>query len=245
MRTGWTRARWTPKILTVGGVLALFAVLYFAVPPVRSQFNRALTLLSTGDVHALKTYLLSFGLWAPVISALLMILQAIIAPLPAFLITMANGMLFGTLWGGLLSWASALVAALVCFFIANALGRPVVERFVSKRGLHIADHFFESYGKYAVLVARFIPVVPFDPISFGAGLTKMPLRDFALATGIGIIPATIIYASLGENMGSKGPWLWAAVAISVLLAGSLTLRVILRRRFSSDDGPPVQMTRPM
>ncbi len=232
MESGPVRARSWSKTWTVAGLLALSVVLYLLVPAIGDKINRAFMLLSMGDVRALKAYILSFGIWAPVASALLMILQAIIAPLPAFLITLANGALFGTLWGGLLSWTSALLAAWVSFSIAEALGRPVVERFVGRKGLQIADHFFKNHGKYAVLVARLIPIVPFDPISFGAGLTRMPLRDFALATGIGIIPATVIYSWLGENLGTAHLWVWAAVAISVLLAGSLTFRLFVRKRVS-------------
>ncbi len=61
--------------------------------------DRAAALLGRGDVSGLRDYILSFGLWAPVISALLMVLQALVAPLPAFVLTFANGLAFGTFWG--------------------------------------------------------------------------------------------------------------------------------------------------
>ena len=63
-----------------------------------------------------------------------MILQAIVAPLPAFLITLANAALFGAFWGGALSWFSAMVGAGLCFCIARALGREVVEKTHRPRG---------------------------------------------------------------------------------------------------------------
>ncbi|MFQ5912946.1 MAG: TVP38/TMEM64 family protein [Nitrospinota bacterium] len=232
MESGQVRARSLAKMWMGAGIIALAAAVYLAVPAVSNHVNRAVTLLSMGDVPALKAYVLSFGVWAPVASGLLMVLQAIIAPLPAFLITMANGMLFGAWWGGLLSWTSALASALLCFLIADALGRPVVERLVGRRGLRLADNFFQNYGTFAVLVARLIPIVPFDPISYGAGLTRMPVRRFALATGIGIIPATMVYSWLGENLGAADLWLWGAVALSVLLAGSLMFRLFVRKRLS-------------
>ena len=60
------------KTWIVVGLLSLAGVFYFAVPTVAENVNQALTVLSMGDVQELKTYVLSFGIWAPGISALLM-----------------------------------------------------------------------------------------------------------------------------------------------------------------------------
>jgi uncharacterized membrane protein YdjX (TVP38/TMEM64 family) len=54
--------------------------------------------------------------------------------------------------------------------------------------------FFEKYGKNTILVARLLPFVPFDPISYAAGLTPMKFGGFFLATGLGQLPATIVYS---------------------------------------------------
>jgi uncharacterized membrane protein YdjX (TVP38/TMEM64 family) len=75
----------------------------------------AVILLSEGDVGNLRSRVLEAGAWAPLVSAALMILQAVLAPLPSSPVTYLNGLLFGLWWGGLLSWASALVAAAICF----------------------------------------------------------------------------------------------------------------------------------
>lgn len=72
-----------------------------------------------------------------------MILQAIVAPLPAFLITLANAALFGAFWGGALSWFSAMVGAGLCFCIARALGREVVEK-LTGRGAAQRRRLFHS-----------------------------------------------------------------------------------------------------
>ena len=58
------------------------------------------------DMEGLKEYILSFGIWGPVVSFLLMILQSVAAPLPAFVITFANAALFGWVYGAILSWTS-------------------------------------------------------------------------------------------------------------------------------------------
>ncbi len=213
-----------PKLFYFSTLSLLTIGLYIFIPTFSQLVHRSLAILSKGEVHALRTYLLSFGPWAPLVSGLLMILQAIIAPLPAFVITIANGMLFGCWWGGLLSWISAMAAALVCFYIATNLGRPAVERIVSKKGLLLAEKFFKNYGIHAIIFARLIPFVPFDPISYGAGLTRMPIRNFAFATGLGMVPGTIAYSWLGENLEHTHTWILGATGLLILLLGSFFVR---------------------
>ncbi len=106
------------RLAVVLGAGAAFALAYGLSPEFRSEVDRAAAILGRGDVAALRDYILSFGVWAPVVSGLLMILQALVAPLPAFLITFANGLAFGVLWGGLLSLVSASAAAAIAFGIS-------------------------------------------------------------------------------------------------------------------------------
>ena len=169
------------------------------------MFLDIFSLFNSLDVVLIKEYILSFGLLAPVVSFALMVLQSLIAPLPAFLITFANAALFGWIYGALLSWFSAMVGAILCFYIAKFLGREFIEKLTSKSALASVDSFFEKHGKYAILIARLLPFLSFDLISYAAGLTKMKIKDFVIATAIGQLPATIIYSYAGEMLtgGSK------------------------------------------
>jgi len=163
-----------------------------------------------------------------------MVLQSIAAPLPAFVITFANGLLFGAFWGAVLSWSSAMVGAAVCYFIAKALGRPVVERIVGARSLKVADGFFDRYGRYAVLIARLVPVISFDLVSYAAGITSIGFVEFMIATGIGQLPATVVYSVLGENMASSASFgLIAFGAVAALLVLALAVKTGLERRLTS------------
>ncbi len=114
-----------------------------------------------------------------------MILRAIVAPLPAFLITTANAALFGAFWGGALSWFSAMAGAGLCFCIARALGREVVEKLTGRAVLRSADGYFTRFGPQTITVCRLLPFVPFDPVSYAAGLTSLRFWPFMLATGVG------------------------------------------------------------
>jgi uncharacterized membrane protein YdjX (TVP38/TMEM64 family) len=213
------------------GVGAMLATLYILLPTFRAEVKRAFALLAQADIEGVRGYVLGFGVWAPVVSGSLMVLQSLAVPLPAVVITLANGMLFGAVWGALLSWSSALVGAVLCYYIARLFGRPVVERLVGKGSLAIADRFFERYGRHAVLIARLIPVVSFDVASYAAGLTTISFWDFVVATGLGQLPATLVYSFLGENVPRLAKWgLWALLAAATLV----TLGLALKARFEGN-----------
>jgi uncharacterized membrane protein YdjX (TVP38/TMEM64 family) len=184
-------------ILLFSGVVL---TLIFTCPQSRNYFFDLISLFQSLDIEKIKEYILSFGVLAPLISFFLMVFQAIVAPLPAFLITFANAALFGWLWGAALSWFSAMVGALLCFYIAKFLGRDVVEKLTSKIALESVDAFFDKHGTYAILIARLLPFVSFDVVSYAAGLTSMRLRAFLIATGIGQLPATLVYSYVGEML---------------------------------------------
>ena len=189
-----------PKNLKTAVLLLSSIALLFFIPTVRETFMGLISLFQSLDIEAIKAYILSFGLLAPFVSFALMVFQSILAPLPAFLITFANAALFGWVYGALLSWSSAMVAALLCFYIAKFLGREVVEKLTSKIALKSVDAFFEKHGVYAILIARLLPFISFDIVSYAAGLTRMSLRSFLVATGLGQLPATLIYSYAGEML---------------------------------------------
>lgn len=187
------------KLKLTALLLGSVALLAF-IPKVREVFLELIALFQSLDVENIKIYILSFGIGAPLISFALMVFQSIIAPLPAFLITFANAALFGWVYGAMLSWFSAMVGAVLCFYIAKLLGREVVEKLTSKMALHSVDAFFEKHGVYAILIARLLPFISFDIVSYAAGLTNMKLRSFLIATGLGQLPATLIYSYAGEML---------------------------------------------
>lgn len=217
-----------------GGVI--FGLLYWLLPGFRSGLEEAVGTLASADIPRMREYLLSFGIWAPLISAVLMVFQSVAAPLPAFVITFANGFLFGAFWGTLLSWSSAMVGAALCYYIARALGRPVAERLVGARNLARADRFFNRYGRYAVLITRLVPIISFDAVSYAAGVTSIGFWEFMVATGIGQLPATVVYSVLGENMTNTARFgLWVFGAVVALLVLALAVKAGLERRLASNE----------
>ena len=188
--------KWLSKIVVI--VLAVIALLaYFFIPSVHDGFNQIRDMFYSGDFTIVKDFVASYGVYAAAVSFVLMILQSIAAPLPAFLLTVANANLFGWWQGAILSWSSAMAGAAVCFFIARILGRDVVIKLNGKKGVHQIEEFFAKHGNMSILVARLLPFISFDIVSYVAGLTSMSFWGFFIATGIGQLPATIVYSYVG------------------------------------------------
>ena len=178
-------------------VAAVLLIVYLSVPSVNGFITNAAAVLGSANVDAVIAYIRSFGSYAMIFSFFLMVFSSLIAPLPAFMITLSNAAIFGWWQGAILSWSSAMVGSALCFFLARGLGRDVVERFAGKGALASVEGYFEKYGTKTILVCRLLPFVSFDAVSYFAGLTPLKFIPFFIATGIGQTPATIVYSYVG------------------------------------------------
>jgi uncharacterized membrane protein YdjX (TVP38/TMEM64 family) len=202
-------------------VLALLLLAFRYNDGFRLEGQRAIAIVASGDAAAIGAYLRSFGPWAPIASLGLMVLQAVWAPVPAFLITFANGLAFGVIWGGLLSILGQSIAAVVCFGIARAFGRGPVEALAGRMGFGVADRWFARWGARGVFVTRLVPGISFDLVSYAAGLTGMKFAPFLAATVAGVAPQAMLYVVLIET-SPRAAWVvvsvaWLAVVIAAVV----------------------------
>lgn len=219
--------------------IAIFMICYFTIPSLNSGLNHAFSTISRLDTAVIIEYLRSFGKLAMVVSFTLMVLQSIAAPIPAFLITLSNAAIFGWWQGAILSWSSAMAGAALCFFIARVLGRDAVEKLTSKGAMESVDVFFEKYGKHTILVCRLLPFVSFDFVSYAAGLTNMRFWSFFIATGIGQLPATIVYSYVGGTLTGGAQKLFVGLltlfGLSILIAVAKKVYNDKQRRVKSQQ----------
>ncbi|VBB06177.1 Hypothetical protein LUCI_1393 [Lucifera butyrica] len=182
------------------GVLGLVVASYYLFPPVHDFVINGASYLKDRDFEGLRRFILAYGIWAPLTSILLMSVQSLLPFLPGIFLTITNAWIFGWQFGSFYSWLGALLGAVLDFAVARWYGRPVVRKLVREKYLVITDRFFVRYGVMAVLITRLTPIVPFKVVSYGAGLTTISTGQFILATGIGQIPAIIVYSILGQNI---------------------------------------------
>ena len=204
-------------------LIVLGILVCFFVPSVNTTMNCILKMFASGDFTVVRQFVESYGAYAALVSFLLMILQSIAAPLPAFLLTFANANLFGWWKGAILSWSSAMAGAAVCFYIARLLGRDAVEKLTSRTGLKQIDEFFEKHGRLSILIARLLPFISFDIVSYAAGLTSMSFGSFFIATGIGQLPATIIYSYVGGMLTGGAKMFVTALLLLFALSALIVL----------------------
>jgi len=140
----------------------------------------------------------SFQAGGPPILFAAMIVQALAIPIPSELVLICGGAAFGLLSGWLVGALGSVVAAFIAFYISRKGGRSVALRFVGERGIEFADNWFNHWGVWAVLLGRITPFIPFDVISYSAGLTQMKFRSFIVPTVIGTLPRAFFYAFLGD-----------------------------------------------
>jgi uncharacterized membrane protein YdjX (TVP38/TMEM64 family) len=186
--------------ITAGLIIAAALVLLLLVGP------------KTGSVDNLRSVLLGFGPWAAAISIGLMVGQAIVAPLPANVVTITNALVFGPIWGALLSWFSTVLGACLCFLLSKTFGKPFAQKIVGS-SMQKAEDFFQKYGLQAIFLVRMLPFVPFDAVSYGAPLVGIPFKRFLLATTVGIIPSIFAYSYLGTLIA--GIYWWVLVGLLV------------------------------
>lgn len=208
--------------LAVIAVAVICVAVYFAVPAVHGWVNDAVAMFKSGDFDKMHDFIASYGKQAMLVSGLLMVFQSIMAPLPAFFITLTNANLFGWWQGCILSWVSSMAGAALCFWIARLLGRDVVERICTKGALKQIEDFFDKYGKKCILIARLLPFISFDVVSYAAGLTSMSFWGFFVATGIGQLPACIVYSYVGGMLTGGAQKLFIGLlclfALAILIA---------------------------
>ncbi len=216
------------KIVLIA-IILLTVLLYFVVPSFNATMNNFVSKLGSLNLDAVIELIRGYGAYAAVVSFFLMILQSILSPIPALLITLSNAAIFGWWKGALLSFWSAMVGAALCFYIARILGRDVVEKITTKTGLAKVDEFFERYGKNSILICRLLPFVSFDIVSYAAGLTPIKFWDFFIATGLGQLPATIVYSYLGNLAGST-----KTIFISIVCVVALSALVYMIGKIYND-----------
>jgi uncharacterized membrane protein YdjX (TVP38/TMEM64 family) len=186
------------------------------------------------DGHAVRQYILGFGVAGPLAVVALIALAVLVSPLPSAPVALASGALYGHSWGTLYVLLGAELGALGAFSLARLLGREALQRWLGNR---LPKTRFGTQGSLmtVVFVSRLLPFISFDVVSYAAGLTSLSLWRFALATLAGILPTSFLLAHFGGEMvaGELDRMLYAVLALGLLTVVPLAayfLRERLRQR---------------
>ena len=182
-----------------------------------------LSAMSTADVEAMVR---SWAPWTWLGSIALMVLHSFV-PLPAEIIALANGMLFGPWWGVAVTWVGAMLGAVLAYGLARALGRPAARAFIPTR--HWARLEAIPIQAGPLLVIRLMPVISFNLVNYAAGVLGVPWWRFLWTTALGILPIVVTMVVLGRELMAAPWWIWGAFAV-VCIALLGLLRILARQR---------------
>ncbi len=229
-------APWVAILLVI---LAGVAV-YFTHGGFRAEIDHAYGLVRSGDQELIRGYIMGYGPWAPAVSILLLIAQAVIVGIPASIVMFANGVAFGTSNGAVVNIIGRMAGGAIAFGIARMLGKGAVEKLVGRiTHANTFETWMQRRGGLAVFATRAIPGMPSDMLSYVAGFTNVSWRTYLVATLFGFLPQSIVFAWFGAEATS---WFWVVMMSGTILTGVLSVTVIIvqwiRRRMRRNAPTP-------
>lgn len=210
-------------------------------------------------VPGFVAHIRSLGALGPIVYVLGYVI-AVVAGVPASLLTLAAGAIFG-LWAGTL-WAllGATLGASAAFLVARYVARGRVEKRVAREPRFAAiDRAIANDGRRIVFLLRLSPAVPFTLLNYLLGLTNVRFADF-LVGSVGMLPGTVLYVYSGKVAGdvaaatggagaTRGTASYALIALGLLATIAVTVLItrIARRALNDAVGdeavvPPMPET---
>jgi uncharacterized membrane protein YdjX (TVP38/TMEM64 family) len=160
----------------------------------------ALGRVAGGYIPVFADWVDGLGFWGPAVFVTGYAV-AVVAFVPASLLTLAAGAIFGLLEGTLYVFLAALVGSCLAFLVSRYLARGAVERRLEGNARFEAiDRAVGEQGRKIVFLLRLSPVFPFNLLNYALGLTRVGFGDYALA-GFGMLPGTLLYVYSGKVAG--------------------------------------------
>ena len=210
------------KTISIASLAALLLVLAW-------QFNIQLLL------ERMLDWIASLGAMGAVVFVLVYIVATVLF-LPGMILTLGAGFLYGVVIGSVLVSVASTLGAALAFLIGRYLARDWVSEKVSgSQKFNAIDEAIGREGWKIVGLVRLSPIFPFNLLNYSLGLTKVPLKDYFLASWIGMLPGTVMYvyigslaadlATLGTSDRSRTPGEWALYVLGLMATVAVTVYV--------------------
>ena len=171
----------------------------------------------------------NLGGWAPIIFIAVYVVACVLL-LPGWILTLGAGAVFGVIRGSIYVSIGAILGATAAFLVGRYLAREWVAKKIAAYPKFTAiDKAVADEGWKIVGLTRLSPLFPFNLLNYAFGLTRVSLRDYVLASWIGMIPGTVMYVYIGSLANAaadkkttvewvlRGVGLLATIAVTVLV----------------------------
>lgn len=227
----WSAARLTRGVAAVAGVAG------------------GIALLRMLDLRAALAWIDGLGPLGPLAFIALYVVAAVLF-LPGSILTLGAGAVFGLGRGIVIASIAATLGATAAFLVGRHLARDrVAARIAANERFRAIDEAVAAEGWKIVGLTRLSPVFPFNLLNYAFGLTRVRLRDYVLASWIGMIPGTVMYVYLGSlagdlaQVGAEGrtrtpvEWALSIVGLLATIAVTVTVTRIARRALDRRIAP--------
>jgi len=183
------------------------------------------------DRNQMRSYVESWGAWAPVAFICIQAFQVVFAPIPGEFTGAVGGFVFGGIPTIVYSSLGLTIGSIIAFLAARVMGLPLVKLVVGKESLEKFHFLTERRGALLALVLFAIPGFPKDILSYILGLSPMGFPAFLTVCALGRIPGTIMLSFSGSAVYNED-WTFLIV-ISVICAVALGAVFVWRAKIDS------------
>ena len=153
-----------------------------------------------GYIQPFAQWVDGLGFWGPGVFVAAYAI-AVVAFVPASLLTLAAGAIFGIVRGVIYVFVAAAIGSGLAFLVARYLLRSAIEeRLEGKAKFSAIDRAVGDEGLKIVFLLRLTPIVPFNLLNYALGLTRVRFADYMIAS-VGMIPGTLLYVYSGKLAG--------------------------------------------
>jgi uncharacterized membrane protein YdjX (TVP38/TMEM64 family) len=191
-----------------------------------AAFIVAIKLLPTEEwLRAMQDYVKGLGAVGWIVYALVYALCCVLF-VPASLLTLGAGVIFGLVEGTIVVVIGATLGAVASFLLARTVMRSKVEGMTAGNPKFLAlDRAIGKEGAKIVFLIRLSPLFPFTYINYGFGLTGVRTLPYALATFFGIIPGTFAFVYIGSLLASAAGD--ASATQTAIRVGGLVITIVV------------------
>jgi uncharacterized membrane protein YdjX (TVP38/TMEM64 family) len=166
------------------------------------------------------------GVWGPLVFIAGYAL-AVVAFVPASVLTLAAGAIFGIAKGAVIVFVAAVLGASAAFLVSRYVARGAVEQRIARNPRFAAiDRAVGAEGRKIVFLLRLSPAFPFTLLNYALGLTRVRFVDYLVAS-LGMIPGTLLYVYYGKLAGdvaalaggtpvAKGAGYWTVLGLGLV-----------------------------
>jgi len=210
------------KIITAMAFgLLMLAGYYFRTPIWKMGVNTYDVLT---DREAIKTYILSWGMAAPIVFIGIQILQVVLAPIPGGATGFIGGFLFGTLNGFLYSSIGLSVGSLINFGIGRLLGKQFIRKLIPASQIKQLDKLVHRQGAIVLFICFLFPGFPKDYLCLFLGVSDIPFKLFFIMATFGRMPGTLALSIQGASLYEQEYVLMTVITLFCIVSAYLSYR---------------------